>query len=62
MSSQDNVKITSPASITRARSLVLSGYYVIIITNTALFIPSNVVIIPFPFVMIFNNIYTSILN
>jgi hypothetical protein len=62
MSSQNNIKITGSASIIRVRLLVLSGYYIITTANTALFIPNSIAIIPFPFTVIFNNIYTGILS
>ena len=62
MSSQDNVKITSPTSVVRARSSALSGYYVITTANTTPFIPSSVATVPFPFAVIFNSVYTSVLS
>jgi hypothetical protein len=62
MSFQDNVKITGPANVARARSSALSGCCVVTTANTALFIPSGVAAVPFPFAIIFNGVYTSVLS
>jgi len=52
----------SLAKVAKARLSALSGYYIITITNITLFILNNIATMPFPFIIIFNNIYISALS
>ena len=52
----------SLAKVAKARLSALSGYYIITITNITLFILNNIATMPFPFIIIFNSVYISVLS